>query len=497
MGKRILGLPIAVFLILMLACCRRTTEYTLFTALNEPQYAVAASPTDWIAEETEGRKEPFVRVPDGYSLFNVVSENINSDEYQEQILIVKEKNTLDSSIHLLIVHFDPLTNAYVISNRLKTRATAIDNFNIQLTDMTGNFQLELVCQGMNRLGESVLDVFTTEISESSSDLPVYRSILSLAVGGLIEIRYHDRIQQEYINKTANGIPFPVVTKRETFDINYTVEELFDWNETEAVYQKVSERRVSENIKNPQELRQVIGETTQSFASMIDGAWKFGNSDTILFLNHKMSKIEIYDSDSVESYTWTQTHKSMYNRFSIQGHNDYIKFIIFSLRITVLTPNEIQVDVYDINSNSVTFKKNIPLSGKYLRLSNKAVFSHSSTPQSSVKWEPSGTYLCEMNRRLVFSGNRFTLFDGNATTNGFFSLYSLNEKETVLCLKTISPTFSVLKTENMLVRYSETQKEGKTNRSVELIPVQLHINGWNAAGGETYRYEQIEDTASGQ
>ena len=496
--KKSAVVPVALFLILTITGCRRVSGHGLFTALNEPQPASAGVPaTDWITEDAESQTEPFVRIPDDYSLFHVISENINTNEYQEQILITKEKNTLDSSIILFIVHFDPLMNAYVISNRLKTKATSVDNFNIQLADMTGNFNLELICQGMNSAGESTLDIYAETVMESSVELPVYRSVLSVAVSGLIEIGFRDRIQPEYINKTAHGVPFPVVTKREAPEINYTIEEVYNWDETETVYKKISEKKVSDDIKDPAALRKVIGETTESFASMIDGAWKFADSNTVLFLNNKMSKIELYDYDSVESYTWTQTHKSLYNRFTIRGYNDYIKFIILSLRITVLTPNEILVDVYDVNSNSVTFKKNIPLSGKYTRLSNKIIFGQNFNRQASVDWELTGTYLSEMNRRIVFSGNRFTLFDGNGSSSGFFSLYSLNGNDVILCLKTISPTYAVLKTENMLIRFSEIKKDGKINRSIELVPVQLNINGWNATGGESSRYEQIVDTAVGQ
>lgn len=497
MGKKSTVLPITFFLILLtIIGCHRASEHGLFTALNEPQPAsTAVSATDWITEDAESQAEPFVQIPDDYSLFNVISENINANEYQEQILITKEKNTFDSSIVLFIVHFDPLMNTYVISNRLKTKATAIENFNIQLADMTGNFNLELICQGMNTNGESTLDIYEESAPEVQTDLPVYRSVLSVAVAGLIEIRYQDRLQPEYIDKTAHGEPFSVVTKREASEINYTIEEIYNWDDTDSLYKKVSERKVSDDIKDPAALRKVIGETTDSFAAMIDGAWKFSGSDTVLFLNHKMTKIELYDYDSVESYTWTQTHKSLYNRFTIRGYNDYIKFIILSLRITVLTPNEILVDVYDVNSNSVTFKKNIPLSGKYTRLSNKVIFGQNSNRKASVDWELTGTYLSEMNRRIVFSGDRFTLFDGSGSSSGFFSLYSLNKDEVILCLKTISPTFSVLKTENIMIRFSEIKKDGKINRSIELIPVQLNINGWNATGGESSRYEQIVDIAA--
>lgn len=487
-----------LFILTVLSGCRKSSEHGLFTALNEPQPAENGSvSTDWITEDAESQTEPFVGIPDDYTLFHVISENINANEYQEQILITKEKNTLDSSIVLFIVHFDPLLNSYVISNRLKSKATAIENFNIQLADLTGNFNLELVCQGTNTAGETTLDVFTEQTGESEADLPVYKSILSLAVRGLIEIHYQDRIQPEYINKTANGTAFPVTAKKESSEINFTIEETYTWDEKEFMYKKTSENKVSDNIKDPASLRRIIGETADSFASMIDGAWKFAGSDTILFLNRKIMKIELYDYDSVESYTWTQTHKSLYNRFTIQGYNDYIKFIILSLRITVLTPNEILIDVYDVNSNSVTFKKNIPLSGKYTRLGNQEIFGQDGNKKFDIDWELTGTYISETNRRIMFSENKFTRYEGNASTTGYFSLYPLNKDDTVICLKTISPTFSVVKTENMLIRFTEIRKEGKINRSIELIPIQLNINGWNATGGESIRYEQIVDISEGQ
>ena len=155
-------------------------------------------------------------------------------------------------------------------------------------------------------------------------------------------------------------PFTIIAKRAASRLNFTIEEIYSWNEDEGIYKKSGETTVSDNIRDPSALRRIIGETTDSFAAMIDGAWKFENSNTILFLNAQTEKIELYDYDSIESYAWTQTYKSLYNRFTIQGYNDYIKFIILSLRITVLSPNEILIDVYDVNSNSVTFKKNIPL-----------------------------------------------------------------------------------------------------------------------------------------
>ena len=478
--------------ICLLPGCRRGAAHGLFTAFSTEEQPEKAAGSDRISEDAEAQNEPFVRIPDGWTLFRVISENINADEFQEQILIVKEKNTVASFIELLIVRFDPLLNSYVITDRLKTKATVTENFNVQTADLTGNFKLDLICQGINASGESTLDAFCEEQPEFEADLPFYRPILSVSVPGVIEIQSRDRTSPEYIDKTVPGEPFTVVAKRAASRLNFTIEETYSWDENEGVYKKSGETTVSDNIRDPAALRRIIGETTDSFSAMIDGAWKFGDSDTILFLNAQTQKIELYDYDSIESYSWAQTYKSLYNRFTVQGYNDYIKFIILSLRITVLSPNEILIDVYDVNSNSVTFKKNIPLSGRYTRLDDEEIFTPEK-PKPLSPQELSGVYLSEMNRRVRFDGNRFA-FSGETASQGYFSLYPLNEKETVLCLKTVSPTYAVTAAENYLIDFNETREDGKVTKSIRLTPIRLTVNGAAAVpGAETVQYEQVVDT----
>ena len=489
----VLTLLLTAGTVFFLPGCRRNSTHGLFTALNVEEQTEKAAKSDWISEDAETQNEPFVHISDEWSLFHVISENINADEFQEQILIVKEKNTVASFIELLIVRFDPLSNSYIISDRLKTRATVTENFNVQTIDLTGNFKLDLICQGINAAGEATLDAFCEESPKFEADLPFYRSILSISVPGVIEIQSRERNNPEYIDKTEPGEPFTIIAKRAASRLNFTIEEIYSWNEDEGIYKKSGETTVSDNIRDPSALRRIIGETTDSFAAMIDGAWKFENSNTILFLNAQTEKIELYDYDSIESYAWTQTYNSLNNRFTIQAYTEYIKFLIISLRITVLSPNENLIDVYYVNSNSVTFKKNIPLSGRYTRLDDEEIFTPEK-PKSLVLRELSGVYLSEMNRRIRFDGNRFA-FSGESASQGYFSLYPLSEKETILCLKTISPTYAVTAVDNYLIDFSETNENGRVTKSIRLTPIRLTVNGAAAIpGAETIQYEQVVDTA---
>ena len=155
----VLTLLLTAGTVFFLPGCRRNSTHGLFTALNVEEQTEKAAKSDWISEDAETQNEPFVHISDEWSLFHVISENINADEFQEQILIVKEKNTVASFIELLIVRFDPLSNSYIISDRLKTRATVTENFNVQTIDLTGNFKLDLICQGINAAGEATLDAF--------------------------------------------------------------------------------------------------------------------------------------------------------------------------------------------------------------------------------------------------------------------------------------------------------------------------------------------------
>lgn len=479
--------------IIILFSCRQTTNQSLYTVLDESiNYLSTTSQQDeWVPKKNiETKVQPFVHIPDEYTLFNVISENINNSESQEQILIVKEKKTLDSSIILLIVHFDPLLDIYVISNILKTKATIVENFNIQLADITGNFNMELICYGNDTLGNSTLDIFQEQTISTETDLPLYQSIFSIALTGVIDIQYQDRDDQEYINKTKPGTPFFILTKKDTNQIHITLEEKYQFSEESKKYEKISERKISDNIENPNLLSKLIGDTNESFSEMIDGAWKFSKSNGILFINNTLKKIEFFDYDSVESYTWNQTRRSLYNRFTIQGYNDYVKFVIVSLQITFLSPNELQIDVYDVNSNSVTFKKNIPLSGRYHRMDDRVVFNQFPKEKNAIDWQLSGTFTSDLNRRINFSGKQFIRYEGNNTTDGTFSLYKLNEKDTIISLKTMSPTYSVLKTENMLIQFTENKIENKILRSIKLTPVNLSIDGWKSINAEEIKYEQI-------
>ena len=261
----VLTLLLTAGTVFFLPGCRRNSTHGLFTALNVEEQTEKADKSDWISEDAETQNEPFVRIPDGWTLFRVISENI--------------KNTVASFIELLIVRFDPLSNSYIISDRLKTRATVTENFNVQTIDLTGNFKLDLICQGINAAGEATLDAFCEESPKFEADLPFYRSILSISVPGVIEIQSRDRTDSEYIDKTVPGEPFTVVAKRAASRLNFTIEETYSWDGNEGVYKKSGETTVSDNIRDPAALRRIIGETTDSFANFHSARIFINNNST--------------------------------------------------------------------------------------------------------------------------------------------------------------------------------------------------------------------------
>ena len=158
---------------------------------------------------TQQMLSPKVPIPKEFNLVQVQNLNLNLDQSEEQVLVLKSRDNPDAPISIGVVDLDPARNQYVLSWTHPTLATNARTFSVTAEDIIGDHALEIICVGTNDKGEQTMDVFRKTHAPTGPDLS-YTEIFRSEIRGTIEIQRHDR-SQAYKLGQQDGSSFPIIT----------------------------------------------------------------------------------------------------------------------------------------------------------------------------------------------------------------------------------------------------------------------------------------------
>ncbi len=213
---------------------------------------------------------PKVSMDPGQFIVTIVQTNLDLDTEDEQIIVHKITKGEDSHIIVDVVDFDSIRDKYVISYEYETQATNVRSFDLNLMDVTGDHNLEIVCRGSFGNDTQTLDILKRNQQKSSYGLLTYKPVISLKENGNIEIQQNPRTQS-YKTGISNGKSFPVIAtinsseEKNKFDI---IRKSYYWRNDEDSFTLINTEKIPGKEIEDSRLRSILAGSKNKFEEFL-------------------------------------------------------------------------------------------------------------------------------------------------------------------------------------------------------------------------------------
>lgn len=439
-----------------------------------------------------GAEEVRITIERDHKIVQVLNLNLDLDQYDEQVVVLKWQDDPESLVHVLVADFDTVRNTWILTWTGTTQATDIRSFTIFFEDVVGDHNLEIACSGMNAAGEQTLSVFRKTRSPVGYGL-YYTTITDITSDGTIEIQYKDRSQAYQMNQ-RNGVSFPIVAYArdpESDNIMDLIQITYNWRFQDNRYVETHRERIPGEQIEEQQLKELFRSGAEAFEKFLSGPWYrvdtvdegygYELGDMILF-DPAERRIYFYSGGVQEVYVWTKSDRTIFRGLYISTHNEAISFLRRQVRISVRTLDSIQLEIHGTEEWRGTYRKLAPgLQAELLHARRPEVHMH--------PVELQGLYKSDEGMEIVFDRPHFTLSEGERELHGGFATFHMESD--ILQLKVVRRNGLVQETRTYRMELSEERDETRVLRTLELQPGELGVYGFTPSLSDPIKLDQIE------
>ncbi len=291
-------------------------------------------------ELSESESELHSLIPRGYSILETKWENLDSDDLEEAIVSVYQKDR--ELVSVFIVKFDVSSEKYVFVWEGKSELSSNNIIQVTIKDFNFDGKKEIVLEGSNVNQEQHIEVFT--LRSGLSNLRSYYQIFSLSAkgGGAIEVL-----------ESLNGLE-PRIIAYNYFEDKEIIEKIdYKWNNIEGKFLQAGYQKLSYADVAQQKISSLDTQNPIVWQNFLNGVWEKKSdleaSQTVfLYFSSRSPHLSIIDSDSMKFYMWEKTRKDF--RFNLGIKVNVTDLILPNIRsvlnIEVVSEKEIVVNFKD-------------------------------------------------------------------------------------------------------------------------------------------------------
>lgn len=244
------------------------------------------------------------------SLGNEVS-SLDSDDVDEYIIVYATKE--DWSVRILIASFDVLLEKYQFVQLLDTNLFGNDKIRIEIKDITGDFQKEIIIIGKNKNGNKTVDIFhVMDIKDNNFD---YTNVFTRSATGI------DILEKNFDkNKDEFDILLPIFYQIIIYNENIQGEikkEYFQWDAVHSKFIRVSVDRFNSSDVFQEKLKKLRKAKDIDFQKFLQGGWHKNvnnsskeSSALMLIFSYLPTQITIYQKEGAYIYDWNSSFRSV-------------------------------------------------------------------------------------------------------------------------------------------------------------------------------------------
>ncbi len=444
---------------------------------------------------------PRVELPEEMLFITALDVNLDLDEPEEQIVIVKRRDDPDDRVRILVADFDTLRSVYRITWEGLTLATNVRTFAVTTNDLVGDHVDEIIGVGTDRQGRQTMDVFRrVQGTVSGVTGLTYRNVFSVATDGSIEIDTRPR-SDAYRTLQSDGVSFPIDVYRQNQETETPLDLIrtrWSWNIGDSRYVQTAIEEIPAVQIEEEQLRELYDAEPEVIEAYLKGPWfrsrgeRLGQSIELAYFDSSRREIVLFHEERQERYEWLNSYKTLYASgpgLWINLKNNILGTVRRQLSLTVVGADAIQIAVDGVEY----------WNGNYQRMTSgiqSGILKRYALESPSFVLD--GVYSNENGAEMVFGRPFFHLRTKEVDWNGGYNLIRINDR-TILELKVVSFSeipegidrsddggFGV----QYAVEYQEQQSEGGSIRRLSLRPVLVTVDGVKNRRGNEYNLEQV-------
>lgn len=463
----------------------------------------ASSPTNpSLSKEVSGNEDALQTKilvplhPEDY-VIQVLDVNLDIDQLEEQIIVLKKKNDPQDQIQILVVDFETVRNTYVPVWIGATLATNSKTFTLYTEDILGDHVPEILCFGRNNKGEQTLDIFKKTLPPQGLGL-YYSPIFSLASAGSIEVQEEPRSEAyRLLQKNDPSFPIHVYTPDPgSNNIMDLIKSTYYWNQNTQQYTLGGQEKVPGQIQAEKQLAELFARDAEGFEQFLAGPWyrvtseKKESSSTLqrdmVLFDPASRQIVFYNGEMQEVLVWQSSYRTIYRGLYINSFNEAIPSIQKQISISVVGMDTIELQVRSIDDTwGSTYKK---LSKE---LQNLQITSRSPAITLSP-FHLKGLYKNEGGTEIFFDSPSFTLREKERELTGGYAIYTISGN-TIMQLKVLKSNGLVESVRTYKADFTEEKKGNQIVRTLVLYPAQIGISKVEVQSTESLRFHQVEES----
>jgi hypothetical protein len=471
---------------------------------NVMRYAALNGGDGSLVDPMSEDQEPKIMLPENETFIQLLNTNLDLDVSTEQIIAVKNNRDPGNSIKIDVVDYDEIRNDYYLVWSDYIQAINPTTLHMEVDDLTGDFNFEIICRGMNSEGELTLDVFRKAGSSTGLGLAYY-SIIQIRANNRIDIEKEKRTEAYQLRQSL-GSSFPIVVERNDpasasgFDV---IRETYYWKYEEKKYIKTTVEMIPGNQIAQKQLKDLFaqGAPDKEYYKFLRGAWCLQEqADILVVFSPEENCISFFNKNIIENYNIINLSRFGY-RFYINAQSTVIQSI----------QKFIEVSIKSLNSVEIIIKESESWSGSYDRILEQASVDFfkqgAKSTTESQKISLSGVYKNHEGLEIAFEQAPpfFTWLEGGVSqgAGGYSILYKANLLNALFLEREISKNVAVItfrfqkdnglfiKDNCYILEYAEKQENNTRNRTLTLTPAQLLVKGVEAVDRKSLQLEQTE------
>ncbi len=452
-----------------------------------------------------GAQAPTPRLPlaEGERLLDLMDINLDLDAPDEQILVVQSGDA--QPIRIVVADYDEIRQGWRRAADYATQATNPRVFRVETEDILGDYDPEIVAQGLTADSLTTLDVLRRVPASSGTGI-AFAPIIRVSADRSITIERHRRPQSYQFGQRYDE-SFPIIVERkdpESENQLDTLRETWHWRNQERRYAKTLQERIPSSQLAQKQLAQLFSTaaTQTDYQQFLAGPWYRRNDvkSVLMFDDRSMS---FSDGDVQEIYQ-IDFFTRWGNTVRLDAHNSALLQIKKWITLVIVSPNSVRVDV----RNTPWIAEEDPWSGEYVRLTpdlQQSVLAAREHTAQQLPLRLAGVFRSSDGAEVVFDAPTFTWItaDGKSSGGGFAVMQGLPLLNAHYLEREVAPRSSVISFKflqeaaiksidrSYLLEYNEAGDASALVRTISLTPVSLTVRGAMATSREPVVFEQIE------
>ncbi|MBP7094673.1 MAG: pallilysin-related adhesin [Spirochaetia bacterium] len=431
---------------------------------------------------TEARPSANIPLSGSETLLDVLAFNLDADQEDEQVLVVKRSDELP--VRILVADYDPDAREWTRSWEGITAATKIKTFQVTVNDLVGDRNLDLVCSGMDEEGEQTLTVFWRSVS--TEEPAAYVRIASIRADSII-VEETDRPESYKLGQT-NGESWKISAysrDEESENLLDQIRETWAFSFRDGVYVSEGLEKIPGAQIEQRTIARLLTGDAEAFERFLDGIWyretdsPNGPNARLVVFDPFADEIHFIADGLIESYGWEDSHATRYGIF-IGGRSMAVASMRRLMDVELTGSNRVGLRIFQ----DLRIKADISeqWNGRYRKMGpgDSAAFARERALTLSGGPALEGDWTGADGATLTITGNGFARAIGETRTSGGKAVFSLGGK-TILQLRTFRQDGLAGPVENYDARLKAGAAEGSGAEILELVPVRIGMDGAEPTG----------------